>query len=99
MKKPNVAKMKPPSKPWTRGRERAMPSESRFVSAWVKANRGPIRKCECGGSVYYCRDVFKGDADWAIYQCDLCGAGFEKAGHWSYPIPKQAAIEGESNAK
>lgn len=70
----------------------ASSTESPFVSAWVKENRRPIRKCTesgCGGSVYWNRCQFKGDADWAMHQCDRCGAGWESAGHWSYPIPQQ----------
>ena len=39
--------------------------------------------------MYWCRTVFKGDCDWAVYQCDVCGAGRESAGHWSYPILMQ----------
>lgn len=68
-------------------------TESPFVSAWVKSQRPAFRRCECGGSVYYCRDVFKGDASWGIYQCDRCGAGFEQAGHLVYPIPRQIPPE------
>ena len=74
----------------------AVPSEptaearSVFVSDWVKSVRPPYRRCGengCKGRVYYCADEWAGDASWAIYQCDLCGAGFKQAGVWSYRIP------------
>lgn len=66
--------------------------ESRFVSNWVKANRPAYRQCcenGCKGKIYYCRSYWQGDADWAVYQCDICGAGFEQAGCWTYPIKPQ----------
>jgi len=67
-----------------------------FVSDWVKQNRGPIRKCSesnCTGSVYFCRTYFSGDADWQVCQCDKCGAGWESAGVWSYPIDQKIKQE------
>lgn len=65
-------------------------SQPCYVSEWVKANRGPVRKCAergCAGSVYWCGSRWAGDADWAIHRCDTCGGGFESAGHWHVAIP------------
>lgn len=69
----------------------ASSGESKFVSDWVKRERPPLRPCYeqgCTGHVYLCGGRFAGDCDWAIYQCDMCGAGFEQAGHMVYPIPR-----------